>query len=75
MGKGRESLNFDDWRIGNKSTLGWVIRNSNGIIRIFIIVEYITLKDDILVVKNNEFLNLDSKIVINCYNKKKVIKK
>lgn len=75
MGKDRESLNFDDWRIGNKSTLGWVIRNSNGIICIFVIVKYITLKDDILVVKNNEFLNLDSKIVINCYNKKKVIKK
>ena len=42
-----------------------------------IIVEYMTLRDDILAFKNNEFLNLqiewDSRIVIDCYNKKKVI--
>ena len=39
-----------------------------------IIVEYMTLRDDILVTKNNEFLNLeiegDSKIIIDCNNKK-----
>ena len=36
-----------------------------------------TLRDDMLAAKNNKFLNLeidgDSKIVINCYNKKKKV--
>ena len=40
-----------------------------------IIVEYMTLRDDILAFKNNEFLILqierDSRIVIDCYSKKK----
>ena len=44
---------------------------------LIIITEYMALRDDMLVAKNNEFLNLeidgDSKIVIDCYNKKKVI--
>ena len=39
-----------------------------------IITEYMTLRDDISVIKNNEFLNLeiegDSKIIIDCNNKK-----
>ena len=53
----------------NKSTLGWVIRDSNGTIKIVasrfisnpsvIIVKCMTLRDDILVAKNNEFLNLE----------------
>ena len=39
-----------------------------------IITEYMTLRDDISVIKNNEFLNLEiegnSKIIIDCNNKK-----
>ena len=39
-----------------------------------IIAEYMTLRDDVSVIKNNEFLNLeiegDSKIIIDCNNKK-----
>ena len=39
-----------------------------------IIAECMALRDDMLVAKNNEFLNLDiesdSRIVIDCYNKK-----
>ena len=39
-----------------------------------IITEYMTLRDDISVIKNNEFLNLeiegDSKIIIDCNYKK-----
>ena len=39
-----------------------------------IIAEYMTLRDDISVIKNNEFLNLEiegnSKIIIDCNNKK-----
>ena len=41
---------------------------------LIIIAECMALKDDMLAAKNNEFLNLqiegDSKIVIDCYNKK-----
>ena len=62
-----------------------VIRDSNGTIKmaasrhisnvLIIIAECMALKDDMLATKNNEFLNLqiegDSKIVIDCYNKKK----
>ena len=40
-----------------------------------IVAEFLTLRDDILAAKNKGFLDLeiegDSKIVINCYNKKK----
>ena len=68
----------------NKSTLGWVIRDSNGTIKIvtsrhignpsIIIAECMTLRDDMLAAKNNRFLNLeiegDSKIIIDCNNKK-----
>ena len=53
----------------NKSTLGWVIRDSNGTIKIvasrlirnpsIIIAECMTLRNGILVSKNNEFLNLE----------------
>ena len=39
-----------------------------------IITEYMTLRYDMLVAKNNEFLNIEIegylKIVIDCYNKK-----
>ena len=42
-----------------------------------IIEECMTFRDDLLVVKNNEFLNLeiegDLKVVMDDYNKKKVI--
>ena len=61
-----------------------VIRDSNGTIKmvasrhisnvLIIIAECMALKDDMLTTKNNEFVNLqiegDSKIVIDCYNKK-----
>ena len=44
---------------------------------LIIIAEYMALRDDMLAAKNNEFLNLeiddDSKIVIDCYNKKKKV--
>ena len=70
-------LNFDDLRIENKSASSWIIRNSNGIVKIvasryidnvsIIIAECIILRDDLLTGKNNEFLNLkienDSKIL------------
>ena len=69
MINGRFKLNFDGSRMENKSTLGWVIRDSNGTIKIvasrhisnpsIIIAECMTLRDDILVAKNNEFLNLE----------------
>ena len=69
MINGRFKLNFDGSRMENKSTSGWVIRDSNGTIKIvasrrisntsIIIVECMTLRDDILVAKNNEFLNLE----------------
>ena len=61
-----------------------VIIDSNKIIKLaksihlgndsFIVVECITLKDDILDAIYNDFTNLkierDSKIIINCYNRK-----
>ena len=69
MINGRFKLNFDGSRMENKSTSGWVIRDSNGTIKIvasrhignpsIIIAECMTLRDDILVAKNNEFLNLE----------------
>ena len=41
---------------------------------LIIIIKCMTLRDDILAIKNNKFLNLeiegDLKIVIDCYNKK-----
>ena len=79
---GRFKLNFDDSRIENKSVSRWVIRDCNGTIKmaasrhignvLIIITECITLKDSMLVAKNNDFLNLEIegglKIVIDCYN-------
>ena len=84
---GRFKLNLDDSRIKNKSTSRWIIRDSNGTIKMvaskhignasIIIAKCTTLRNGMLAVKNNGFLNLeiegDSKIVINCYNK--IIKK
>ena len=62
---GRFKLNFDNLKIDNTSTLGWVIVYSNGTIEMvvskyignasMIIVEYIALRCDTLVVKNNGF--------------------
>lgn len=62
----------------------WVIKDFNGTIKMIaskhisnasiIIIKYIILRDDILTVWNNMFLNLDikvdSRIVIDWYNKK-----
>ena len=79
----RFKLNFDGSRIENKSALGWFIKYSNGTITMvasrnidnasIIIAECMTLRDEVLVAKNHEFLNLDVegylKIVIDYYNK------
>ena len=77
-------MNFDGSRIESKSVLGWVIKDSNGIIRIsayrhlgkasIIAAGCMALRYGILAAKNNDFLSLeiegDSKIVIDCYNKR-----
>ena len=74
---GKIKLKFDDLRVENKSASSWIIRNSNGIVKIvasrhidnvsIIIAECIILSDDLLTGKNIEFLNLkienDSKIL------------
>ena len=79
----RFKLNFDDSRINDTSALGWVIRDSNGIIKMagcrhlgksfIIVIECVTLRDEILATKNSGYSNLeiegDSKILIDCYNK------
>ena len=79
----RFKLNFDGLRINDTSALGWVIRNSNGIIKMvgckhlgkssIIIIECITLRYEILAAKNSGYSNLeiegDSKIIIDSYNK------
>ena len=79
----RFKLNFDGSRVQNISALGWVIRDSNGIIKMaacnhignssIIVVECMALRDGMLAAKKKCFLNLDiegdSKIVIDCYNK------
>ena len=71
-------------RIQDKSALGWVIRYSNGIIKLagckhvnkssIIVAKCMALRDDILVAKNKGYSNLDikgdSKIVIHYYNKR-----
>ena len=53
----------------------WIKKKQGNIDNISIIIkEYMTLRDNVLAVKNNEFLNLkiegDLKTVIDCYNKK-----
>ena len=59
----------------NKSAFKWVFRDFNEIIKmIAIIIKYISSRDDIFIVNNNEFLQVeiegDLKIVIDSYNKK-----
>ena len=68
----------------DKSVLGWVIKNSKGIIKMvarkhvgkssIIVAKCMTLRDAILAAKNKEYSNLkmewDSKIIIDCYNKR-----
>ena len=77
-------MNFDGSRVESKSASGWVIRDSNGIIKMaacrhlgntsIILAECLALRDDILAAKNNGFVSLeiegDWKIVIDCFNKK-----
>ena len=81
---GRFKLNFDGSRINNISASGWVIRNSNGTIKIArsrhlgnastIIAECVALRDDVLAAIYNGFTNLeiegDSKVIIVCYNRR-----
>ena len=77
-------LNFDGSRIQNDSSLGWVIRDSDGIIKMttcrhigkssIIVSECLALRDGILAAKNKGFLDLEIernlKIIMDCYNKK-----
>ena len=66
---GRLELNFDGSRVESKSVSEWVIRDSNGTIKMIacrhlgktsiIITECMTLRDGILVAKNNGFLSLE----------------
>ena len=61
----RSKLNFDDSKIQNRSASGWVIRDSNGIIKMdanrhlgntsIIITECIAIRDGVLATKNNDF--------------------
>ena len=81
---GNFKLNLDGSRVENRSTLGWVIRNSNGIIKMatsrhmsnasIIIAKCMAFRDSVLAAENNGLLNLeiegDSKVVIDSYNKK-----
>ena len=65
-------LNFDSLKIENKSASGWVIRDSNGIIKVvvirhicnvsIIIVEYVTLRDNMLATKKYGFLSLEIEV-------------
>ena len=77
---GKFKLNFNGLNIENKSISIWVIRDSNDTIKM-VVSRHISntsiimaLKDDMLTVKNNKFLNLeinnDLRIVIDYYNKK-----
>ena len=75
-------FNFDGSMIESKSVLGWIIIDSNGIIKMadyrhlgktsIIILECMTLRVDTLAATNNDFLSLeiegDFKIVIDYYN-------
>ena len=77
-------LNFDGSRIQDISTSGWVIRDTNGTIKmtvtkhldsaLIITAECITLRDVIQAARLNDLSNLkieeDSKIIIDCFNKK-----
>ena len=66
---GRFKLNFDGSRVESKSASGWVIRDSNGIIKMaacrhlgntsIILAECLALRDDILAAKNNGFVSLE----------------
>ena len=81
---GRFKLNFDGSRINNISASGWVIRDTNETIKMagskhlgnasIIIVKCETLRDEILDARLNSFFNLEiegnSKVIIDCYNKK-----
>ena len=81
---GNFKLNFDGSRVENRSAWWWVIRDSNGIIKIatsrhtgnasIIIVACMTFRDSKLAAKNNGLLNVeiegDLKVVIDSYNKK-----
>ena len=66
---GRFKLNFDGSTIENKNTSRWVIKDSNGTIKMvasrhignasIVIAECMALRDDMLATKNNKFLNLE----------------
>ena len=74
---------FDGSRMLDKSALGWVIRDSNSIIKMaackhvgkssIIVIECMALRDGTFAAKNKRYSNLDikgdSNIVIDCYNK------
>ena len=62
-------LDFDGFRIKDVSVSGWVIKDSNGIVKmngnkhlsnaLIIIAEYITMRDDVLAGRDNGFLNME----------------
>ena len=66
---GNFKLNFNGSKEENRSAWGWVIRDSNGIIKIttskhmgnasIIIVACITFRDGVLATKNNGLLNVE----------------
>ena len=75
----RFKLNLDGSRINNTSASSWVIKDSNGIIKVagsrhlgnasIIMVECVALRDGILVATYNGFSNLeiegDSKVILD----------
>ena len=83
MINGRFKLNFDGSRINNISALGWVIRDSNGIIALagsrnldnvsIVIAKCVALRDGVLVSIYNGFTNLEIEkdfiVTIYCYNR------
>ena len=62
-------LNFEGSKVQNKSALGWIIRDSNDIIRMttcrhvanasIIMDECMTLRDEILPAKSKSYSNLE----------------
>ena len=62
-------LDFDGFRIKDVSVSGWVIKDSNGIVKmngnkhlsnaLIIIAECITMRDDVLAGRDNGFLNME----------------
>ena len=77
-------LNFGGSKVQNKSALGWIIKDSNDIIKmvscrhvantLIIVAKCIALRDEILATKSKSHSNLEiegnKKIIIDCYNRR-----